>query len=72
MDPLGRTLIAIGALILVVGVLVSFGPSLPWLGRLPGDVRIERPGLRLYFPIVTCLVLSGVVSGVLWLVSRWR
>ncbi len=72
MDPLGRTLIAIGALILVVGVLVSYGPSLPWLGRLPGDVRIERPGLRLYFPIVTCLVLSGVVSGVLWLVSRWR
>lgn len=71
-EPIGRILVWTGALLLVLGLLLTFGPGLPWLGRLPGDIRIERPGLRIFFPVTTCLLLSGVVSGVLWLVSRLR
>jgi hypothetical protein len=64
-----RTLIVIGILILVAGLLW------PWLtrlglGRMPGDIRIVRDGFTLYFPIVTCLVISIVVSVILWLLRK--
>jgi hypothetical protein len=66
---LGRWLIAIGLALVVAGLLW------PWLGRLglgrlPGDIVIERGELRLYFPIITCLVVSVVVSLILWLLGR--
>ena len=47
-------------------------PSLPWLGRLPGDIRIERESFRLYFPLVTCLLLSLAWSLVVWLIRLLR
>jgi hypothetical protein len=66
---MARTLIILGVLLLVAGVLW------PWilklgLGRLPGDIVIERDGFRFYFPIVTGLLVSLVVSAVLWLFRR--
>ena len=56
-------------------VLVAVGLLWPWLGRLglgrlPGDIVIERGNFHFYFPIVTCLVVSGVVSLILWLLNR--
>ncbi len=72
MEPLGRTLMLVGLVLLIAGAVVYFAPSLPFLGRLPGDVRIERPGFRLYFPIVTCIVISVVLSALLALFSRLR
>jgi hypothetical protein len=72
MEPLGRTLMLVGAVLLIAGVLVYFAPSTPWLGRLPGDLRIERPGFRFYFPLATCIVISLVVSALLALLSRLR
>ena len=56
---MGRLLIAAGVVLVLVGLLVQMG--LP-LGRLPGDIRIERPGLRIYLPIASCLVVSAVLS----------
>jgi Protein of unknown function (DUF2905) len=52
--------------------LVAVGLLWPWLGlgRLRGDIVIERGNFRFYFPIVTCLVVSGVVSLILWLLNR--
>jgi hypothetical protein len=47
-----------------------FGPAIPWLGRLPGDIRIEGEHTRFYFPITTCVVLSLVLSAVAWLVRN--
>ena len=72
MDGLARSLILLGVLLLVVGLALSLAPSLPWLGRLPGDIRIERPGFRFFFPITTCLVLSALVSGLFYLASKLR
>lgn len=69
---LGKLLIGIGVLLLVAGLFLWLGPSLPGLGRLPGDLRIERPGFTLYLPIGTCVLISLVLSLVLWIVSRLR
>ena len=66
---IGRWLVAVGLVLVVVGLLW------PWLGkfglgRLPGDILVERGDFRFYFPIVTCLVVSVVVSLILWLLNR--
>jgi len=72
MEPLARTLIVAGLVLLGLGLLLHAGPSIPLLGRLPGDIRIERPGVRIYVPIVSCLVVSAALSAILWLLSKLR
>ena len=62
-----RTLITIGVVLLVIGLLWPWLGKLP-LGRLPGDIRIEKDGFVFYFPIVTGIVISVVISLMLWLV----
>ena len=62
-----RILIAIGVALVVIGVLWPWVGKLP-LGRLPGDIRIEKDGFVFYFPIVTGIVISVVISLVLWLI----
>ncbi len=68
----GKTLIAAGCVIILLGVVLYFAPSVPWLGRLPGDIRVERPGGVFFFPLTTCILLSVALSGVLYLISRSR
>jgi len=64
-------LILMGVALIVVGVFVSFGDRLPLrLGRLPGDIRIEGKNGGFYFPLVTCLLLSAVLTLVMWLFGR--
>jgi hypothetical protein len=70
-DVLPRSLLIAGAVLVALGLLLHFAPSLP-LGRLPGDIRIERPGLRVVVPITTCLLLSAVLTALYWLFTRWR
>lgn len=72
MESLGRMLMLAGVLMLVVGALLSFAPQIPLLGKLPGDVHIDRPGLRITFPITTCLLLSAVLTLLLNLLARLR
>lgn len=67
-NSMGWTLVAIGLLIVAVGLWLAVGPSIPWLGRLPGDIRIERDGFRFYFPLTTCVLLSLVLSLALWII----
>jgi hypothetical protein len=62
MSEIGRPLIVVGAVLLVVGLVLTFGPRIPGLGRLPGDMVWRRGNTTVYFPIVTCLVLSLVLS----------
>lgn len=61
-------LIIVGVLIAVVGVVWLIGPSVPWLGKLPGDIRIERENFKFYFPVVTCIVISVGLTGIMWLI----
>jgi hypothetical protein len=64
-----RALIVIGAVIIAAGVLWPWLSKLG-LGRLPGDIRIESESGGFYFPIVTCLVISVVLSLILWFINR--
>ena len=66
---LGRMLMVVGALIFLTGVVVASGGRIP-LGRLPGDIVMERGSGTFYFPIVTCLLVSAFLSLVFWLLRR--
>jgi hypothetical protein len=69
----GKYIILIGATLLLIGIIIYFfGDKLSWLGRLPGDIRIEgKDGGGFYFPIVTCIVVSIVLNVVIALVRRF-
>jgi hypothetical protein len=75
MEGAGRLLVVLGLVLVALGLWLSLGPSLPGLGalgRLPGDLRIERPGFRLYVPITTSLLVSLALSALLQALSRLR
>jgi hypothetical protein len=76
MDPqreLGRTLLLVGAALVVAGALLYFSTRLPFrLGKLPGDIVHRTPHTTFYFPIVTCLVLSAALSLLFWLINHFR
>jgi hypothetical protein len=62
----GWVLVVIGLVLVGAGLLWVFSPSIPWLGKLPGDIRFGGGNTRFYFPITTCILLSLVLTGVLW------
>ncbi|HVY22403.1 MAG TPA: DUF2905 domain-containing protein [Steroidobacteraceae bacterium] len=66
---MSRILIVIGLVIALIGVGWPWLSKLPF-GRLPGDIRIERPGFSFYFPLMTSIIISAVVSLVMWLTRR--
>jgi len=69
--PLGRLLITVGLLLVAAGVVVLLLGRLPIrLGRLPGDIYLQGKNSTFYFPIVTCLLISAVVSLVMWILRR--
>ena len=70
MPDIGRLLIIVGVLIVVVGLALTFGPRIPFLGRLPGDIAINRGNVHVYFPIVTCLLLSVLLTVILSIFFR--
>ncbi|MET7256282.1 DUF2905 domain-containing protein [Dyadobacter fermentans] len=68
----GKYLIIIGLLVVLVGVAVYFlSDKLQWLGRLPGDIRVEKENFRFYFPITTMLLLSGLLNLLIWLFRKF-
>ena len=70
LEPMGRWLIVIGIVVVVVGVVLVLGDRIPFLGRLPGDIRIERPGFVLVLPIGTMILVSVLASVVIALMNR--
>ncbi|MHB1397665.1 MAG: DUF2905 domain-containing protein [Trichloromonadaceae bacterium] len=67
---LGKLLMLCGLGLIVLGALLSFGDKLGWMGRLPGDIRIERENVSFYFPLGSCLLLSALISLLFWLFRR--
>jgi hypothetical protein len=68
---LGRTLIVLGLLVAAIGVLISLSERLPIrLGRLPGDIILRGKHSTFYFPLATCLIISVVLSLILWVINR--
>jgi hypothetical protein len=69
-SDIGRLLIIVGGFILVVGLFLALGLRIPYLGKLPGDISVDRGNVHFYFPIVTCLLLSLVLTLLLNLFFR--
>ncbi|MBI4342331.1 MAG: DUF2905 domain-containing protein [Candidatus Omnitrophica bacterium] len=72
LQPLGRALILFGIILAVFGLLLLAGPKIPWLGRLPGDLIIQRERFSFYLPLASSLLASLILSLVLWLIGRFR
>lgn len=67
---LGKLLIVAGLLIAVVGLYMTLGGKFSLIGRLPGDIRIERDNFTLFFPLGTCLLVSALISLFIWFIKR--
>jgi hypothetical protein len=60
--PLGKMLILLGVFIILVGLFLLFGEKIPWVGRLPGDIIIRKKNFTFYFPIVTSILISIILT----------
>jgi hypothetical protein len=70
MSELGKTLIVLGGILVLIGILLSVGGKVPWLGRLPGDILVQRDRFSFYFPLTTSLLVSVVLSLLFYLLRR--
>lgn len=70
MNELGKLLVIVGVVMVVVGAMLWSGVGRGWFGQLPGDIHVERENFSFHFPLVTCLVISAVLTLVAWLVRR--
>ncbi len=68
----GKYIIASGLIIVIIGIIIYyFGDKLTWIGRLPGDIRIEKENIKIFFPITTMLIASILVNVVIWLFKKY-
>lgn len=70
-ENLGKLLILIGVFIVILGVFLAFWSRIPFLGKLPGDIFFQKGNFRFFFPIVTCLIISAVLTIIINLIIRF-
>jgi hypothetical protein len=70
MSSLGKTLIVIGLVVALIGVILTLAGRIPWLGRLPGDIYVKRENFTFYFPLATSIIISLLLSFLLWLFRK--
>jgi len=70
MNDLGKMLVIGGVFMTVVGVVLWSGVGKSWLGRLPGDINYSRGGFSVHFPVVTCLIVSAMLTLLMWLFRK--
>jgi hypothetical protein len=69
-NDVGRMLVVLGVLLALAGVVLLLVGRVPWIGRLPGDIHVQRGNWTFYFPLATSLLLSAVLTLVLWVLGR--
>ncbi len=67
---IGKIIIFIGLLLVVIGFVWMVGNKLPFIGKLPGDIAIERKNYSFYFPVTTCIIISIILSFILWFFNK--
>jgi hypothetical protein len=70
MSALGKMLIVFGVIMVAIGAILLVAPKIPWLGKLPGDITYQGKGFTFYFPLATCILLSLVLSLILYLLRK--
>jgi len=69
-QPLAKLIILMGVILVIVGAILCFFKGIPFLGKLPGDIHIEKKNFSFHFPITTCILLSVILSIILYLISK--
>ncbi len=69
-EHIGKLLIIAGVVIIAIGALIMLSGKISWIGRLPGDILIQKKNFTLYFPIATSVILSILLTLILWLFFR--
>ncbi len=67
---MGKILIIAGAVLVIAGLIIQFAPKLPFPGKLPGDIVIDKGNFKMYFPIATSILISLVISLILFLINK--
>jgi len=62
MPSMGKMLIIFGVILIVIGLVFTYGPKIPWLGKLPGDISIKKDNFSFYFPITTSIIISIILT----------
>jgi len=70
MQAIAKTLIIFGVILIGIGVLLNFTNKIPFIGKLPGDIYIQKKNFTFYFPIMTSILISIILSLIFWLWSR--
>ncbi|MBI5573875.1 MAG: DUF2905 domain-containing protein [Elusimicrobia bacterium] len=70
MTYLGKILIIIGIVLILLGIIFIFGIKIPYIGKLPGDILIKKENFTFYFPITTSIIISILLSIILWLITK--
>jgi len=68
----GRALMLFGVVLVGIGLLAMAAPKFPWIGRLPGDIMIQRSNFTLSVPLTSCVLASLLITAIAWIVSRFR
>jgi Protein of unknown function (DUF2905) len=70
MAEFGKTLVYIGIALVILGLIFALVGKIPWLGSLPGDITIQRERFTFYFPLTTCILISVIITLVLYFFRR--
>ena len=69
---MGKFLIITGVVLVIAGIIIQFADRIPFLGKLPGDIAIERENFKFYFPTTTSIVVSILISLVVFLINKYK
>lgn len=70
MNPIAKLLIIAGLILIAAGLFFLLSDKIPWIGKLPGDITIKRENFTFYFPLATCILISVVISLIIWLFRK--
>ena len=70
LGPIGKLLIFFGLIISATGIIILLAGKIPWIGRLPGDLYIQRRNFAFYFPITTSIIVSIILTLIIWFISK--
>ena len=70
MQDFGKLLMVLGLALATAGFLLWLGVGKSWLGRLPGDIAVQKPGFSFYFPLTTCIVISLILTLIFWFLRK--
>ena len=71
-ELIGKFLLIAGVIFIIVGGFLAYGPKIPFLGKLPGDIYIKRDNFSFYFPITTCIVISIILSVLFFFIHKFK